>query len=97
MPTDMLLVPAALHGGDRVAPDTVLAKRFAKAKLNALRKAFAQPVVVCFAAGKIVEARRDSLALRAGSFPLRSRRYAGEALLGSVWPFDRMGDLWKRA
>jgi len=46
VPTELLVVPRAFHGFDRVAPDTTLAQRFTKAKLNALRRAFGQPVVI---------------------------------------------------
>lgn len=46
VPTELLVVPRAFHGFDRVAPDTSLAQRFTKAKINALRRAFGQPVVI---------------------------------------------------
>lgn len=39
------VVPGAFHGFDRVAPDTSLAKRFTRTKMNALRKAFGEPTV----------------------------------------------------
>jgi acetyl esterase/lipase len=40
IPTDLLVVPGAFHGFDRVAPETSVAKRFTLAKHNALRRAF---------------------------------------------------------
>jgi len=40
VPTELLVLPGAFHGFDRVAPDTSIAKTFTKAKLDALRKAF---------------------------------------------------------
>jgi acetyl esterase/lipase len=44
--TELVVVPGAFHGFDRVAPETRVAQRFTKMKLNALRRAFGQPVVV---------------------------------------------------
>jgi len=46
VPTELLVIPGAFHGFDRVAPDTSLAQRFTKAKLNALRRAFGEEVVI---------------------------------------------------
>jgi len=46
VPTELLVIPGAFHGFDRVAADTVPAKLFTKAKLNALRRAFGQPVEI---------------------------------------------------
>lgn len=43
--TELLLVPGAFHGFDRVAPEASVSKAFTRAKLNALRKAFGQPIV----------------------------------------------------
>lgn len=43
VPTDLLVVPGAYHGFDIVAADTMPARRFTKAKLDALRRAFGQP------------------------------------------------------
>ncbi|HEU4651727.1 MAG TPA: alpha/beta hydrolase [Croceibacterium sp.] len=40
VPTELLLVPGAFHGFDRVAPDTRLAHLFTEAKHEALRRAF---------------------------------------------------------
>ena len=40
VPTELLVLPGAFHGFDRVAPDTAIARRFTEAKLQALRKAF---------------------------------------------------------
>lgn len=44
VPTELLVLPGAFHGFDRVAPESTLARRFAKAKLNALRRAFGNPL-----------------------------------------------------
>lgn len=41
VPTELLVLPGAFHGFDRVAPDTRIAQAFTAAKLAALRKAFA--------------------------------------------------------
>lgn len=41
VPTDLLVVPGAFHGFDRLAPETGVSQRFTAAKLNALRRAFA--------------------------------------------------------
>ncbi len=38
--TDLLVVPGAYHGFDIFAPETMLAKRFSAAKMDALRRAF---------------------------------------------------------
>lgn len=38
--TELLVVPGAYHGFEQVAPDTMIARRFTKAMLNALRRAF---------------------------------------------------------
>lgn len=46
VPTELLVLPGAFHGFDRVAPDTMIARAFTKAKLNALRKAFGQSVIL---------------------------------------------------
>lgn len=44
VPTDVLVVPGAFHGFDRVAPETRVAQIFNKAKYNMLRRAFGRPV-----------------------------------------------------
>ena len=44
--TELLVVPGGFHGFDRVAADTAVAQRFTKAKLNALRRAFGQPLAI---------------------------------------------------
>ena len=41
--TELLVVPGAFHGFDRVAAEAPASQRFTKAKLNALRRAFGQP------------------------------------------------------
>jgi len=41
--TELLVVPGAYHGFEQVAPDTMIARRFTKAMLNALRRAFDRP------------------------------------------------------
>lgn len=41
VPTELLVIPGAYHGFDRVAVETSLARRFTQAKLDALRRAFA--------------------------------------------------------
>lgn len=46
VPTELLVVPGAFHGFDRVAPGTLIAETFTKAKLNALRRAFGQNVSI---------------------------------------------------
>ena len=46
VPTELVVVPGAYHGFDRAAAETSVAQRFNKAKYNALRRAFGQPVVV---------------------------------------------------
>jgi acetyl esterase/lipase len=46
VPTELLVIPGAFHGFDRVAADTTLAKLFTKSKLNALRRAFGRPIVI---------------------------------------------------
>ena len=43
VPVELVVVPGAFHGFDRIAADTTIAKRFTKAKVNALRRAFGQP------------------------------------------------------
>ncbi|MGE6708581.1 alpha/beta hydrolase [Hyphomonas sp. NPDC076881] len=43
VPVELVIVPGAFHGFDRIAADTTIAKRFTKAKVNALRRAFGQP------------------------------------------------------
>jgi acetyl esterase/lipase len=40
VPTELLLVPGAFHGFDRVAPETRLARNFTSAKHEVLRRAF---------------------------------------------------------
>ncbi|MBO9519335.1 MAG: alpha/beta hydrolase [Porphyrobacter sp.] len=40
VPTELLLVPGAFHGFDRVAPETRLARHFTAAKHEALRRSF---------------------------------------------------------
>lgn len=42
--TELLVIPGAFHGFDRIAAQTTPAKRFTKAKMDALRRAFGQPV-----------------------------------------------------
>lgn len=42
VPTELLVVPRAFHAFDRVAEDTAIARRFTRAKMNALRRAFGQ-------------------------------------------------------
>jgi acetyl esterase/lipase len=42
VPTELLVIPGAFHGFDRVATDTYPAKQFTSAKLNALRRAFGE-------------------------------------------------------
>ncbi|WP_170324290.1 alpha/beta hydrolase [Altericroceibacterium indicum] len=46
VPTELLVLPGAFHGFDRVAPDTGLAKEFTRAKMNAVRRAFGQPLKI---------------------------------------------------
>jgi len=41
--TELLVVPGAYHGFEQVAPDTMIARRFTKAVLNAFRRAFGRP------------------------------------------------------
>jgi acetyl esterase/lipase len=41
VPTELLVVPGAFHGFDLMAPGSALAARFAAARLDALRRAFA--------------------------------------------------------
>jgi acetyl esterase/lipase len=40
VPTELLVVPGAFHGFDRIAPATRAAQEFARSKLEALRRAF---------------------------------------------------------
>lgn len=42
VPVELVVVPGAFHGFDRIAADTTIAKRFTNAKVNALRRAFGQ-------------------------------------------------------
>jgi len=42
VPVALDVVPGAFHAFDRIAPDTDLARRFTREKMNALRKAFGQ-------------------------------------------------------
>ena len=44
VPTELLVVPGAFHGFDRAAADASVSKMFTKAKLNAFRRAFGQPI-----------------------------------------------------
>lgn len=44
IPTELLVVPAAFHAFDRVAPRARVSMAFDKAKLNAFRRAFGQAV-----------------------------------------------------
>jgi len=44
VPTELLVLPGAFHGFDRVVPQARISQAFTKAKLDALRKAFGQPV-----------------------------------------------------
>jgi acetyl esterase/lipase len=44
VPTELLVVPRAFHAFDRIAPDTAISRRFTRAKMDALRRAFGQPV-----------------------------------------------------
>jgi acetyl esterase/lipase len=46
VPTDLLVVPGAFHGFDRVATGTAVARRFNKAKYNFLRRVFGEAVEV---------------------------------------------------
>lgn len=46
VPVELIVVPGAFHGFDRIAADTTIAKRFTKAKVNALRRAFGQPLEI---------------------------------------------------
>jgi acetyl esterase/lipase len=41
VPTELLVLPGAFHGFDRVAPETRIARSFTASKLAALRRAFA--------------------------------------------------------
>lgn len=41
--TELMVLPGAYHGFDRVAPETSAARRLTGAKLNALHRAFGQP------------------------------------------------------
>lgn len=45
VPTELLVVPGAFHAFDGIAAETAIAKRFTQAKMNALRRAFGQPIV----------------------------------------------------
>jgi len=40
VPTELLVIPGAFHGFDRMAPTTSLAQRFTRSKIAALRRAF---------------------------------------------------------
>lgn len=42
VPTELLVLPGAFHGFDRVVPDAAISRRFTEAKMAALRKAFAK-------------------------------------------------------
>ncbi|HWI86353.1 MAG TPA: alpha/beta hydrolase [Sphingomonas sp.] len=44
VPTELVVIPGAFHGFDGVASETAIAKRFTLAKMNALRRAFGQPI-----------------------------------------------------
>jgi acetyl esterase/lipase len=44
VPTELMVVPGAFHGFDAVAADTALAKRFNAAKIDALHRAFSNPL-----------------------------------------------------
>lgn len=44
--TELLVVPGAFHGFDRIAPETTPARLFTHAKMNALRRAFGQPLKI---------------------------------------------------
>jgi acetyl esterase/lipase len=43
VPTELLVIPAAYHGFDAMAPESPQAKQFNQAKVDALRRAFATP------------------------------------------------------
>lgn len=43
VPTELLVIPAAYHGFDAMAPESPQAQQFNKAKIEALRRAFATP------------------------------------------------------
>jgi len=42
VPTELLVVPGAFHGFDQLAPDSPQAQQFTRAKIEALRRAFAR-------------------------------------------------------
>ncbi|MXO66419.1 alpha/beta hydrolase [Altericroceibacterium endophyticum] len=46
VPTELFVTPGAFHGFDQVAAGTSLADQFTKVKMNALRRAFGQPMVI---------------------------------------------------
>ncbi len=48
VPAELLVVPGAFHGFDRVAPDTRLARTFTAAKHEALRRAFRMEPITPF-------------------------------------------------
>ena len=43
VPTELLVIPGAYHGFDRVVPDASPSRRLIAARLAALRRAFGQP------------------------------------------------------
>ena len=43
VPTELLVVPGAFHGFDRIGAEAALSMRFDAAKMAALRRAFEQP------------------------------------------------------
>lgn len=43
VPVELLVVPRAFHAFDRVVPSASVSRRFTKAKMDALRRAFGQP------------------------------------------------------
>lgn len=42
VPTELLVIPGAFHGFDQLAPDSPQARQFTRAKIEALRRAFAR-------------------------------------------------------
>lgn len=59
--TELLVVPAAFHAFDRVAPNASASRVFTKAKLNAFRRAFGQPVQVSSAEDGLRSLRRTRI------------------------------------
>lgn len=44
MATELLAVPGAIHTFDRIVPDAAASRRFTRARMAALRRAFARPI-----------------------------------------------------